>query len=151
MSTSHSQNWDPVWLELCMWEQSMWVYVYVNPVVSLRLFSQYLLAPLALKTFLYLIQHSFLSPDGRNLMKTLYLRLNVSKPLSFCLLSSYDYLCWEGAIAEGTSLIMTEIGTDLCSSLVWPMEVPGRRSALVFLKPKHYEKGLDCVEAESIP
>lgn len=58
---------------------------------------------------------------------------------------------WE-LLQEGASRMMAEPGSDLCClSLVWLMGVPGRKSAMVFLKPKRYEKGLVCVGAESIP
>ena len=61
-------------------------------------------------------------------------------------------LCVERELLqEGASWMMAEPGNLCCLSLVWLMGVPGRKSAMVFLKPKHYEKGLVCVGAESIP
>lgn len=168
MSTFPSQKWGPnltwtmqaLWMSLrsvrvCMsymmtynhvWKTGACNYVWKTLSSSRRL------SPLAFKCFPHPPQHSSLGPEGRSLMKTFYLSLNVSRFPGPCLLSSYGSLCWVAATVRGTSRMMSEPGSRLCCpSLVWLMEGPGRKSALVVLKPKRYEKGLVCVGAESIP
>lgn len=78
-----SQHWCPMWLGtvhvLRVLPRSLWVHLSVSPIVFRRpSFPSCLPSPIALTIFLF----CFLSPKGRDLIETSYLRMSVSVSLS---------------------------------------------------------------------
>ena len=65
-----------------------------------------ILSPLLLQSFYFFF--SFLSPEGRNLMKTMYLGLSVPKSLTLCTLPHHGFMYLSHLWQEKVSLMIDE-------------------------------------------